>query len=453
MKLPAALYAVLALFLILTGVYNSLTPYRQGGFLKHQRDPSTGLLQRAEDIGAPDERQHANYIAHLKTGKGFPVLVPGAQDVYENYQAHQPPLYYIIGAGWSAITGAEPTDPNAGFRLRLLNSLIGVGTLLGIYFAGIWGLKRPDIALAATAFAAFLPMNVALHAAVSNDPLLYCLVTWVFALCLKTVDEGWNLRSAFMIGILAGLAILTKTTGLICLPVILCSAYLSLRSQPQTSQSTVKAAAAATFLPIALALPWLLRNKSLYGDFFALSVFNAAFTGSPQASVFIEGLGGSVYWQNMVLWWTSRSFVGAFGYMDIFLFDSMRSDQSGALYSAIFAVLAGVTAFGFLGWRDMAKLATDDDTPSPFNLALLGVVLILVASALFIRFNMQYFQGQARYLFPAIAGFAYLFAFGSARIARARPHMAFLVPAVFLGLLNVFALQAIAEGFPLRLGR
>ncbi|MFM9874075.1 MAG: ArnT family glycosyltransferase [Fimbriimonadaceae bacterium] len=454
MKLPGALYLILVTFLILTGVYNSLTPYRESGVLRYQRmaDPVTGQMvpQSANDIGAPDERQHANYIAHLTEGKGFPVLKVGDSEAYENYQSHQPPLYYILAAGWSKITGAEPADPGSGFRLRFLNSVIGLAGLLGIYFAGIWGLQRQDIALAATAFAALLPMNVALHAAISNDPLLYALVTWVFALAVKGLQQGWSLKLALIIGAITGLAILTKTTGLVCIPVI---ATALLMRDPDPERRPKNAAfiwAAALGTGILIALPWLLRNKGLYGDFFAVSVFNAAFTGSPQASTFIEMFGGQGYWLNMVLWWTARSFIGAFGYMDIFLFDSMRTAQAGSLYSAIFLITGGIAFFGQIGFREIKAEADDQALPQPKRFQILHLVLLTFTTLLFIRFNLQYFQGQARYLFPAMVSFAYLFAFGSVRLMKAKPQLAFLVPTIILGLLNFAAIQAITSGFPLR---
>lgn len=454
MKLPSALYIILTTFLILTGIYNSITPYREPGILRFQRmqDPVTGRMvpQTANDIGAPDERQHANYISHLTSGKGFPVLKVGDPEAYENYQSHQPPLYYIISAGWSKITGADPADPDAGFRLRFLNSIIGLASLLGIYFAGIWGLQRQDIALAATAFAALLPMNIALHSAISNDPLLYALVTWVFALSVKGLQQGWSLKLALMIGALTGLAILTKTTGLVCLPVV---GVALLMRDPDPERRPKNAAliwAAALGTGILIALPWLLRNKGIYGDFLAVSVFNAAFTGSPQASTFIEMFGPQGYWLNMVLWWTARSFIGAFGYMDIFLFDSMRSDQSGALYCAIFLITAGIALFGQLGFREIKSEADDQALPHPKRFQLLHLVLLAFTTILFIRFNLQYFQGQARYLFPAMVSFAYLFAFGAVRLMKSKPELAYLVPAIFLGLLNFAAIQSITSGFPLR---
>ena len=454
MKLPGALYFIIIAFIALTGIYNSITPYREAGVLRYQRmpDPVTGQLvpQTANDIGAPDERQHANYIAHLKSGKGFPKITPGDPELYENYQGHQPPLYYLIGAAWSTITGADPTDASAGFRLRFLNTLIGIATLLGIYFAGIWGLQRQEIALAATAFAAFLPMNVALHAAISNDPLLYAIVTWVFALCIRAVQQGWNFKIAAIIGILTGLGMLTKTTALVCFPVIMTALALTHFRHGQESKPNLAVWASTLALPLAIAAPWLLRNKYLYGDFLAVSVFNTAFTGSPQASTFIDGLGSQTYWLNMVLWWTARSFIGAFGYMDIFLFDSMRSDQAGALYSAIFIIVAGIVLFGQLGFKEIKAQSDEEALPQPKTFQILHLVLLVFTTILFIRFNLQYFQGQARYLFPAIVSFAYLFAFGCVRLLKTKPQLAYLVPTVFLLLLNLAAYQAITTGFPLR---
>jgi hypothetical protein len=575
MKLPSALYLILATFLILTGVYNSITPYREPGTLRYQWDidsetgqiridPITGqrMHQTANDIGAPDERQHANYITHLVEGKGFPVLKVGDPEAYENYQSHQPPLYYILAAGWSKITAAPPAEPTSGFRLRFLSSIIGLASLLGIYFAGIWGLQRQDIALAATAFAALLPMNISLHAAISNDPLLYALVTWVFALAVKGLQQGWSLKLALTIGALTGLAILTKTTGLVCIPVI---ATALLMRDPDPERRPKNAAliwASALGTGLLIALPWLLRNKGLYGDFFAVSVFNAAFTGSPQASNFIQMFGAQGYWLNMVLWWTARSFIGAFGYMDIFMFESLPKDNSspipfliGAIalgmcafgvsklplqhiedvtaqsnmkkyaelggiivavlgllflllpgavpptirfallvvsifvllglvtftqsrslaiitisltgiaiamsifssappsesaYFAVLGVFATILLFGQIGFREIKAEADDQALPQPKRFQILHLILLAFTTLLFIRFNLQYFQGQARYLFPAMVSFAYLFAFGSVRLMKAKPQLAFLVPTIFLGLLNFAAIQAITSGFPLR---
>jgi hypothetical protein len=253
-----------------------------------------------------------------------------------------------------------------------------------------------------------------------------------------------------LIGALVGLGLLTKTTALVCFPVLLTGLALTHFQHREDAKPNLTIWAAALALPIIIALPWFLRNKELYGDFLAVSVFNAAFTGSPQANTFIEIFGPQGYWLNMVLWWTSRSFIGAFGYMDIFLFDNLRSDQSAALYSGIFLITAGIVLLGQIGYREIKSHSDSEALPRPAPFQILHLILLLFTAILFIRFNLQYFQGQARYLFPAIVSFAYLFAFGSVRILKSKPDLAYLVPTVFLGLLNLAAIQAMNSGFPLR---
>ena len=51
--------------LVLASVYAFQTPYRKAGLLLSQRQ-ADGSYAPAQDIGAPDERQHANYIEFLK---------------------------------------------------------------------------------------------------------------------------------------------------------------------------------------------------------------------------------------------------------------------------------------------------------------------------------------------------------------------------------------------------
>src|SRR5688572_11199607 len=156
MKDNRFLWVIVALHLGLAVAYAAITPYRQGGRLHFQGGAY------AADIGAPDERQHVNYVAHLVQGKGFPVFNPKDPGLYESYQSHQPPLYYLIAAGVGKIVGASDfEDLLHGRDLRFLNALIGSLGIGGVYFFVWWGFRNQAAALAAAAFAALLPMNVA----------------------------------------------------------------------------------------------------------------------------------------------------------------------------------------------------------------------------------------------------------------------------------------------------
>ena len=211
-KTALILASIVALVhLLLACYYASITPYRTPGILLGQRGPDGGPA-KIPDVGAPDERQHANYVLHLLDGKGFPVLDPKDPNLGENYQSHQPPLFYLLEAGWTKITSADIESSSDGLKVRSLNALIGAVTVVGVFFVGLWGFKREDVGVIAATFAALLPMNCALSGSLSNDPLLYCLVTWTLAFCAKGIREGWDLKLAIATGVATGLAIITKTT-------------------------------------------------------------------------------------------------------------------------------------------------------------------------------------------------------------------------------------------------
>ncbi len=432
MRPLSALLILVSAYLVLCAVYIVQTPYRQPGILRHQAGLSV------PDIGAPDERQHANYIQHLIDGNGFPVLKPGSPDLGETYQSHQPPLYYVLAAGWAKLTGAEPTSVVTGGRIRYFNLLIGVLTLLGVFQAARWGFGREDVALAAVAIAGLMPMFVALHAAVGNDPLLFLSCTWTVALCAKGIRSGWDWKTAALCGLCAGLGLLTKTTALALLPTI----FVALAASHKWSETKPRLTfwALALLLPILVSLQWMLRNQGLYGDPLAISAFNEAFAGSPPASAFIAVYGAPAYWIDWVGWWTARSFVGVFGYMDLYFLDAVDPVPSATAYRLILAFLA-VPA---VAWA--VSLRSGLDGPSKAVTWTNGALLVVVV-ALFVRFNMQYFQGQARYLYPAIAPIAIGLGTGLCHVLGRHKQWSWVVAAAFLGCVQVLALMTLSEGF------
>lgn len=485
MRLTSPLTILLALFTILCLVFSSKTPYRQSGRLVHQAGD-------AVDIGAPDERQHANYVQSLLDGDGFPVLQPGSPDLGETYQAHQPPLYYVLAAGFCKLTGAEPSDRPSGGRLRLLNTIIGLGTLVALFMAARWGLKSDAIGLAAVAFAGLMPMFIALHSAVSNDPLLFLICSWTVALAARGIRQGWDWKLAAWCGVVVGLGLLTKTTALALLPTV-AVALLCTRLWGE-GRPPVRVWLLALVLPVVIASPWMARNQDLYGDPFAISAFNEAFVGSPkpqtvalpmrlitdpvyrevatriideagedgiQAQVLMDRVYDEVgftpavhldYWANWVGWWTARSFVGVFGYMDIFLLEPSEPTPgknpmgaSNNLYRVVMAALALVC----LGWLLSLRRKMDGATKA---LTITCAVLLGVVALLFVRFNLQYFQGQARYLYPAIAPISLGLAGGLCFWLKGREKYAWVFVAAALLILDFLAYKAISTGFPVRIG-
>lgn len=425
--------------LILAVLYANQTPYRQSGYVIGS--PGHPLVK---DYGAPDERQHANYVEKILGGQGIPVFDPKDPNLYENYQSHQPPLFYYLDAGWCQVAGVQNLIQPDAVRARYLNAIIGALTIVGVYFVGLWGLGRRDAGLVGACFVAFLPMMAALSGAISNDPLLFCLCTWCLAFLGKQVGEGWNFGGAAAVGIFAGLAVLTKTTGVSLLPVIVLA---GLMKGPEGTRPKLAAPLLALGIALLMAAPWWMRNQANYGDPLAIKAFNEAFVGSPKTSDLIQGLGAATFWREMFGYWTLRSFFGVFGYMDIFLNNSgtsyMGPKDPNTLYLLLFLGTIGMMLAG-LRWASDKEAATEK-IGHLLNAAFFAVIFLL-----YIRFNLQYFQAQARYIYPAIAPIGIAVGVGVCAVFKKRWEMGMGLVAAILLAVNVLALQRLPREFALR---
>jgi len=456
------LIAIVVAHIVIAFGFASITPYRQAGALLGLGKPTKVI-----DIGAPDERQHVNYVIHLLAGKGFPIFDPNDPNLGETYQSHQPPAFYVTAMAWSKLTGASDlTKHDDGIKLRFLNVLMGAGTVLGVFCLAFWAFRKEEVALAAAAFAGFLPMFCALAGAISNDPMLILLCTWVLALTVKSLRDGWFWKQTLLIGLLTGLALLTKTTALALVPILLVAVILSRKFPADRSTEDSHAmpspgmVMAAAVLALAMVGPWWARNQNLYHDPFAIKAFNDAFKGSAQKAQIVAGIeamepGGSsemTYWKDWVGWWTSRSFFGVFGYMDIWMNERGTSftgvSSKGAAPNTLYRVLLAFTALSFLGW--VLSLGKDDWKESR-HIQALNAIFFLIVLILFLRFNMQYFQAQARYLLPAMGPIACGFAVGLSQLtSKYRYAAAPILAAVFLGV-NAYALTILPDEFKHRI--
>ena len=442
-----------------------ITPYRTGGILQTQGDGHGGR-QRVSDVGAPDERQHANYIRHLLTQNSLPILKPGSPNLGEEYQSHQPPLYYSvakIAAEAGGTTDVETAD--FGRTIRLLNCFIGAVGVAGVFFAGLWGSKRGEIGIIAAALAALLPMNVALSGAISNDPLLFALMSWSVAFLLKAcwspndLDRSTDVMALNKAAILVGFALCTKTSALIVLiPHMAVCGWLfakSSSSETERPRQLITRRLHLLFLaviPILLVGRFWLRNQNLYGDPLAQKVFRDAFPGSAQKSLMLSiieagpGAGSPEvqYWMNWIGYWTARSFVGVFGYMDIWFNESGNpyGKSPDLLYKAIilfnFLGLGGGILWLRNNWNENKRLGA-------ITLGLIGLTV-----ALFVMFNNTYFQAQARYLFPALSAFATLMAIGWVQIFR-KWQIALAIVVLIFGGFTVYAGTQLPSEFAKRI--
>jgi 4-amino-4-deoxy-L-arabinose transferase-like glycosyltransferase len=454
------LAALAALHIVLAIAYATVTPYRTPGYLSMFK---TNPWKQVADIGAPDERAHVNYVLNILHGDGLPVykiMIPDPAHpglsvrnpkLEEMYEDHQAPLFYLLDAGFGKMVGLDAisaTDRSQGVRLRYLNALFGAGTVLGVYFLALWGLMRRDVALLASGITALLPMNLALSGAVSNDPLLFCICSWALAVCALGINRGWNSKRYLALGALVGLGLLTKTTALALIPLVILAFLLK--------RPSAKGAVACAVLAVVIVLPWFVRNQQLYGDPIGLRSFQELFAGELSTRDFISGVSGTPanHWFNYVGWFTARSFFGVFGYMDIFLnergvaYTGPATDFGPAAPNTIYRLLLALTAVAAIGF--LASLSKPESRADRRTHVLNGAFLALI-TALFVRYNISFFQGQARYFYPAIGPIAIGLAIGAIYLAKSKRNLVIGSIVALLLVLNGYALWRLPSEFGKRM--
>lgn len=226
---------------------------------------------------ASDELWHYPMIRHLADGNPLPVQVfDPAQAGPWKQEASQPPLYYYLGAAltfwidtgdmemvrWEnphVDNGVITADGNNNLvihnpawppwrgtllavrMVRLFSVLLGAATVYLTYLiAREVAPQRREIVLGATAVTAFLPMFLFISGAVNNDNLIIPLAALTLLLLIRVVGKRYSVNSNrysvdqsqrvspitddrlpvtdhwqswLLIGVVIGLAALTKITG------------------------------------------------------------------------------------------------------------------------------------------------------------------------------------------------------------------------------------------------
>ncbi len=378
---------------------------------------------------APDEVWHYEYVRWLAEGNGLPApedvgAAPWAQE------GSQPPLYYALGAlltapvytsnaahairyNVHAVIGNAEGDDNrnallhgrihawpwqgvtlAAHLTRFLSIVLGtIAVALAYALARSVAPGWPRAAPLAAAVVAFTPQFLFITASTNNDNLVTALGTVGLYLCVRVASlertPGW--RWWVGLGLVAGLAALSKLSGLLLLPLggvtILLVAY-----RQRSWRVAWRAALLVGAVFVLVAGWWYWRNWRLFGDPLLLAVMFAVLPPRPEPASAAEVLA-----MLPGIW---RSTWAVFGWFNL---------VAGAwlywLYGLLtLAAIAG-WAIGFVAARPSMQAAI---RPAPAGLVLLWCALTGVAVLRWAQ--MSYAQG--RLLFPALAGFAVLLAGG-----------------------------------------
>jgi hypothetical protein len=385
---------------------------------------------------ASDEGAHYAVIHWLAQGRSLPVQEPGTPEKPWAQEGSQPPLYYFLGAGLTAwvdtrdfeqifvrnphsrvgVPGAthnvnlyrhpaQPT-PLAGTALavrlvRWFSLALSGGTIaLTAQLARRVFPGREQLACLAAALVAFNPMALFINASVNNDNLLMLLST---AALLVSVDFTQSAvprssRKAAALGVLLGLAALTKVSGLVLWPIAALGVGWGMwrraeggRQRAVHSPITDCCLLLLTVFGVALAVCgwWFWRNYALYGEWLGLDTM-VAVAGPRVPPITL----GQLIRDEWVGFWLS--YWGIFG-----AFTVRAGDWVYLFFDAltVWALAGGVWA-----------LFRSRQWPRP-ALLLLGLFCALTLVGV-VRWTMQTFASQGRLMFGAIAPLSIFMAAG-----------------------------------------
>ena len=404
--IPWGLVAILAAFVLVALLYGITNPIFE----------------------APDEIQHFYYVRHIARTGTLAVQTPEQVELYRQ-EGSQPPLYYLLGAAltaWIDTSDAETAIrenphvnlgvpqafgnknavvhtraeafpyrgvPLAVHVLRLISIALGALTVSAAYALGQELFPdRQSIALLAAAITAFLPQFLFISAAVSNDIAVAATASWAIVLLARSVRRGFVWQRSLVLGVLVGLAALSKLSGLsILVPIALGLAYWGWRERrgwDALRHGLIVLAATAV-----AGGWWYARNWALYGDPLGmqtmLDMVGRRDTFSTADLLFeLEGL--------------RLSFWGLFGWFNVLM--------AGWAY-AIYDVLAVIGLIGLAGlFVKEATTGSDRGRRLPLLVGLVIWVLLVFASLIY--WTSSTTGSQGRLLFVTLPAMSVLCAGG-----------------------------------------
>jgi D-alanyl-D-alanine carboxypeptidase (penicillin-binding protein 5/6) len=204
-----------------------------------------------------DEPSHWSNVLFYAGHGSLPILGhPGV-----TYEAQMGPVAYVVDA--VAVRSARAVGWSADIAFRLVR-LLGVLELAGavLVVAALTRRLLPNAwaALAAAAVFGLNPMLLTMSASVQNDTLALLLGLLALQMAIVLLDRQPTIGGAAMVGVVAGLAVLTKLTTWAV--VVAIGVWLLWRHR----RSGLTALAAFLASVFALTGWWFVRNGVLYGD-------------------------------------------------------------------------------------------------------------------------------------------------------------------------------------------
>ncbi len=343
----------------------------------------------------------------------------------------QLPLYYDLAGLLLHTWGDALTLSESVIALRFFGLVWLALSLGGIYAIGRELFpQRPEIALAALAFAALWPSHLAANAAVNNDPMAEALVIWTTLFALRVLRRGPSLKTLTWFFLVLILTLYTKRTGFSVLVLLLALPFWGVLQMLQSHTRRARTLGLIMLVGGVLAIPTLLYVVQATGRYWLptqlLENFSLAKIWALVSAAPLEKFLLSLY----------RTFWGWFGWLRVPLPDLLYG--IGAL---ITTALLGLLAIGYASIFD-SRLARWQRAELLLLFLMLGMQFGLTLGKDIVYGD---WKGgsvpQMRYLYPVLPAMLMPTFWGWQRISSSR-RWTWALPVIVLTLLafNIYVL-------------
>jgi len=365
---------------------------------------------------APDEYSHYSYVKFIHTFGQLPVQPSPAANP-EEFELHQPPLYYMLAA--PLFPSTTLIDGRPLLAMRFFNILLSMLTIVIVYYAAssVFQENRFAVAIMFTVVA-LLPTYSYLSATMRNGVLATFFASLGFHLCAKAALEGEQQRHArwSWIGAIAGLAMLSKLSsiafvGAAMVLLVVTSPSWRVRFY-RGGWFALGAASTAGW--------WFARNWMLYGNFLKV-IENGDRYIPPPITWEHEKHSAIVVFKTF---WAVFGRINEYHYADIY---------------RLFWLVAGLACLGIV--RYLVQRRHD----LPWKLAVFFGVAIVLSLASTLYYAHTYNSDQGRYMFPTMIPIMTFLALGLSTLFPSRYHRVVLdgVLLIFAGI-NIVVLARLA---------
>jgi 4-amino-4-deoxy-L-arabinose transferase-like glycosyltransferase len=195
-------------------------------------------------------------VMAVKLLAGDGLVIPRVGAMHLPMAAHRPPAFPALLAGLYATAGRHAAV------LIASQILLSVLATLSVYLLTLRISSDRAAAFLAALISALYPPLV-MHDIQISDTTLFRLLVMLMTLLLLSLADRPSLKTAALLGLTAGLAVLTRTAIALFLP--LAGLWLVLRFGRETLRRS-KPLLVGSVVFLAVLSPWLARNASLFGE-------------------------------------------------------------------------------------------------------------------------------------------------------------------------------------------